>query len=128
MPTSESPPLELNQNRIQIDRPCCICNGIYVYTIRFALDVIRDLRGLAVYRRNILLEAIESQLAHEPIAPTRHRKMLVNLVPPWDAVPPIWELRVREYRVFCDVSEAEQTVFVRAIRRKPPGKRTEEIL
>lgn len=54
--------------------------------------------------------------------------MLVNLVPPWDAVSPIWELRIGEYRVFYDVSEAEKTVFVRAIRRKPPGKRTEEIL
>lgn len=107
---------------------CCICNGICVYTIRFAVDVVRDLRGLSAYRRNILLEAIESQLAHTPIAPTRHRKMLVNLVPPWDAVPPIWELRVGEYRAFYDVAEEDKTVFVRAIRRKPPGKKTEEIL
>lgn len=99
-----------------------------MYTIRFALDVIRDLRGLSAYRRNILLEAIESQLAHAPTVPTRHRKMLVNLVPPWDAVPPIWELRVGEYRVFYDVSGAEKIVFVQAIRRKPPGRRTEEIL
>lgn len=107
---------------------CCICNGICVHIIRFAVDVIRDLRGLSAYRRNILLEAIESQLTHTPIASTRHRKMLVNLVPPWDAVPPIWELRVGEYRVFYDVSEEDKTVFVRAIRRKPPEKRTEEIL
>ncbi|MGB4781205.1 type II toxin-antitoxin system RelE family toxin [Candidatus Methylomirabilis sp.] len=56
------------------------------------------------------------------------QKMLVNLVPPWDAVPPIWELRVGEYRVFYDVSEEDKTVFVRAIRRKLPGKGTEEIL
>jgi mRNA-degrading endonuclease RelE of RelBE toxin-antitoxin system len=53
---------------------------------------------------------------------------LVNLIPPWEAVSLIWELRVGEYRVFYDVSEVEETVYVRAIRRKPPGKRTEEIL
>ena len=52
----------------------------------------------------------------------------MNLIPPWDAVPPIWELRVGEYRVFYDVSEEEKTVYVRAIRKKPQGKRTEEIL
>jgi len=99
-----------------------------MYTIRFAVDVIKDLRKLSAYRRNIILEAIETQLSHEPTSPTKNRKLLVNLIPPWDAVPPIWELRVGEYRVFYDVSEAEKTVYVRAIRRKPPGKRTEEIL
>ena len=52
----------------------------------------------------------------------------MNLVPPWTAEPPIWELRVGDYRVFYDVSEADITVYVRAIRVKPPGKTTEEIL
>jgi len=52
----------------------------------------------------------------------------MNLIPPWDAVPPIWELRVGGYRVFYDVSEEGKTVYVRAIRRKPAARRTEEIL
>ncbi len=99
-----------------------------MYVIRFARDVAIDLRKLSVYRQNILLEAIGTQLAHEPTALTRNRKLLVNLIPPWDAVPPIWELRVGEYRIFYDVSEEEGTVYVRAIRRKPPWRRTEEIL
>ncbi len=43
-------------------------------------------------------------------------------------IPPVWELRVREYRVFYDVAAAEQTVYVRAIRRKPGHRTTEEIL
>lgn len=98
-----------------------------MYVTRFARDVVRDLRKLSMYRQNILFEAID-QLSHEPTAPTRNRKLLVNLIPPWDAVPPIWELRVGEYRIFYDVSEEERTVYVRAIRRKPPGRRTEEIL
>jgi mRNA-degrading endonuclease RelE of RelBE toxin-antitoxin system len=99
-----------------------------MYAIRFAVDVIKDLKKLSAYRRNLVIEAIETQLEHEPTSPARNRRLLVNLIPPWDAVPPIWELRVGEYRVFYDVSEEEKTVYVRAIRRKPSGKRTEEIL
>jgi len=99
-----------------------------MYVILFARDVSRDLRKLSVYRQKILFEAIETHPSHEPTAPTRNRKLLVNLIPPWDAVPPIWELRVGEYRIFYDVSEEERTVYVRAIRTKPPGKRTEDIL
>jgi mRNA-degrading endonuclease RelE of RelBE toxin-antitoxin system len=35
---------------------------------------------------------------------------------------------VGEYRVFYDVGEVERVVYVRAIRRKPPHRTTEEIL
>jgi mRNA-degrading endonuclease RelE of RelBE toxin-antitoxin system len=99
-----------------------------MYAIRFVVDVIKDLKKLSAYHRNLVIEAVETQLVHEPTSPARNRKLLVNLIPPWDAMPPIWELRVGEYRVFYDVSEEEKTVYVRAIRRKPSGKRTEEIL
>lgn len=99
-----------------------------MYAIRFAVDVVKDLRKLSAYRRKIVLGGIETQLSYEPTSPTRNRKLLVNLVPPWDAVPPIWELRVEEYRVFYDVAEEEKTVYVRAIRRKPAGRRTGEVL
>ena len=99
-----------------------------MYAIRFAVEVTDDLKRLSAYRRKILLDAIEAQLSYEPTSPTKNRKLLVNLIPPWEAVSPIWELRVGEYRVFYDVSEVEETIYVRAIRRKPPGKRTEEIL
>jgi mRNA-degrading endonuclease RelE of RelBE toxin-antitoxin system len=43
-------------------------------------------------------------------------------------VQPVWELRVGEYRVFYDVDEVGGQVVVRAVRRKPPHKTTEEIL
>lgn len=88
----------------------------------------KDLRRLSAYHRSIVLEAIDTQLSHEPASPTQHKKLLMNLIPPWDAVPPIWELRVGGYRVFYDVSEEGKTVYVRAIRRKPAARRTEEIL
>ena len=99
-----------------------------MYRIRFAVGVVSDLKRLTAYRRSIILGTIRTQLSNEPTAPAKNRKLLANLIPPWDAVPPIWELRVGEYRVFYDVSEEERTVFVRAIRRKAPGRRTEEIL
>ena len=99
-----------------------------MYTIRFAADVVRDLRNLSASRRNIVLAAIETQLSREPTAPTNNRKLLVTLIPPWDAVPPMWERRVGESRVVYDVSAEEKAVYVRAVRRTPPGRRTEEIL
>lgn len=68
------------------------------------------------------------QLKYEPTRQTRHRKILVALAPPWDHADPVWELRVGEYRVFYDVDHVQATVGVRAIRRKPPHKTTEEIL
>jgi mRNA-degrading endonuclease RelE of RelBE toxin-antitoxin system len=99
-----------------------------VYEIRFAEGVETDLKELSAYHRRALLDAIEMQLRIDPTAETRNRKQLASLVPPWTAEPPIWELRVGEHRVFYDVSEEESVVYVRAIRKKPPGKTTEEIL
>jgi mRNA-degrading endonuclease RelE of RelBE toxin-antitoxin system len=99
-----------------------------VYAIRFAKGVEADLKRLTPYYRRHVLDAIETQLPDAPTTPARNRKLLVNLTPPWEAEPPIWELRVAEYRVFYDVSDEEQVVYVRAIRRKPAGRTTEEIL
>ena len=99
-----------------------------MYRLRFSEDVTKDLKPLAAYHRSMVLQAIQTHLPDEPTTPTRNRKVLVGLIPPWTAEPPIWELRVGDYRVFYDVSEAEGVVYVRAIRMKPPGKTTEEIL
>lgn len=99
-----------------------------MYRIRFAQDVAEDLKRLTAYHRKKVLQVIESQLPHDPTRPTRNRKLLVNLIPPWAAEPPVWELRVGDYRVFYDVSEDEGVVYVRAIRRKPAGRTTEDIL
>ncbi len=54
--------------------------------------------------------------------------MLIGLVPPWTAEAPIWELRVGDYRVFYDVADEERVVYIRAVRKKPAGRTTEEIL
>ena len=78
-----------------------------VFEIRFAEGVEEDLRNIRIYYRNQILDAIEKQLVHEPDTRTRNRKLLENLIPPWQMVAPIWELRVGEYRVFYDISETE---------------------
>jgi len=99
-----------------------------VYEIRFAAGVVKDLRDLRASERRRILDDLQRKLSHEPIRPTKHIKQLRNLVPPFESVPPIWQLRTGDYRVFYDIDEAEKRVFVRAVRRKPPHRTTEEIL
>jgi mRNA-degrading endonuclease RelE of RelBE toxin-antitoxin system len=98
------------------------------YTLDYAEGVAEDLAALRAYERKQILDAIEKHLTYEPTQSTRNKKILVGLVPPWNHVDPIWELRIGEYRIFYDVDTETFCVTVRAIRRKPPHKTTEEIL
>lgn len=111
-----------------VDSESRICKNTCVFRIELSADVENDLKRIPRYYRKSILDEIEAQLSHEPTVPTRNRKVLVNLAPPWDVVSVVWELRIGEYRVFYDVAEAEQRVSIRAIRRKPHGKTTKEIL
>jgi len=99
-----------------------------VYKISYSNAVVDDLKSIGAPQRSQILDEIEVQLTHEPSRETRNRKILVGLVPPWEHVPPIWELRIGEYRVFYDIAEKEKHVMVRAVRHKPAHKTTEEIL
>ena len=105
-----------------------ICNNIYMYRVRFAKGVGHDLKRIRADHRSLILERIQEMLTQEPTVETRNRKQLVNLVPPFEAIAPVWELRIREYRVFYDVSEEEKIVYIRAIRRKPAHRSSGEIL
>lgn len=86
-----------------------------MFEIRFAEGALDDLEAVPRFHQGRLLEQIERQLAATPLAPTRKRKPLVGLIPPWDQVRPVWELRVGEYRVFYDVDEDASVVIVQAI-------------
>lgn len=99
-----------------------------MYRILFAAAVEDDLKALSPYHRNRILDDIQVSLTREPTVPSRNRKLLVNLLPPWEATSFVWELRSGDHRVFYDVDEDNLVVYVRAIRKKPPGKTTEEIL
>ena len=99
-----------------------------MYEIEYVEGVADDLADLRAYERAHILDSIEKQLKYEPTRQTRNKKILVGLVPPWEHVEPVWELRIGEYRVFYDVDGETSTVTIRAIRHKPPHKTTEEIL
>ena len=99
-----------------------------MYVTDYAAGVVEDLAGLRAYDRKRILDRIEQELQHQPTRKTRNKKPIFGLQPPWDYEEPIWELRIGEFRVFYDVEDAQSLVTIRAIRRKPPHKTTEDIL
>ena len=94
---------------------------------RFAHGALEDLKRLRAHERVRVVGEIERCLVEQPQEPSRNRKELTALVPPWEHVPPVWELRVDDYRVFYDVDKGARLVVVRAVRRKGRSK-TREIL
>lgn len=99
-----------------------------LYEIRFAVSVVSDLKRLRASQRRRIFDEIRRKLAEEPTKVTKHIKQLQKLVPPFEAVPPVWQLRIGDHRVFYDVDSEPKKVFVRAVRRKPPHLTTEQIL
>lgn len=99
-----------------------------VYEIEFEENVEKEMARIRPFEGRRIFEAIHAQLGHEPTREARHRKILRGIKPPFNAMPPVWELRVGEYRVFYDVNETTMKVYVRAVRRKPPHRTTKEIL
>jgi len=63
-----------------------------MYRIEFAEGVEEDLVELSTFHERAVMDAIAAQLLYEPTRPTRNRKRLVSLIPPWPSEPPIWEL------------------------------------
>ena len=84
------------------------------FTIELTRGAVEELKAVRVFDRRRIVGEMNSQLVHEPTVPTRNRKMLKAALPDFEHVPPVWELRVGEYRVFYDVDESAQTVYVRA--------------
>jgi mRNA-degrading endonuclease RelE of RelBE toxin-antitoxin system len=99
-----------------------------MYTVEFTDGVPEDLKALRATDRKRILDKIDEQLLHSPTRPTRNKKIVVGLKPPWEQEEPVWELRVGRFRVFYDVNETEQRVVIRAVREKPSHRTTEEIL
>lgn len=99
-----------------------------MFRILFSTEVERDLKKIARFYRNRILDEIEAQLSDHPTDITKQKKVLIDLSPPWTGVSIVRELRVGAYRVFYDVDEANNAVYIRAVRKKPSGKTTEEIL
>ncbi len=98
------------------------------YEVRLTDLATEELRAIRVFDRRWVVDEIKRQLRYEPTVSTRNRKCLDAAVPEFEHVPPVWELRVGDYRIFYDVEETSPTVYVRAVRRKEPGQTTEEII
>ena len=88
---------------------------------------LEELESLRAFDQRRILGDIREQLGDEPGVPTRRRKCLIDLTPAFEHELPVWQLRVGEFRVFYDVAEEEQRVNIRAVRRKEPRQRTEDI-
>jgi len=87
--------------------------GLYMYEIEFTPTAREDLRYFKKYEQNIIIEAVETQLAYEPTVETTNR---FQRNPPYLAD---WELRVGDFRVFYDVEEIVRVVRIERIGEKP---------
>jgi mRNA-degrading endonuclease RelE of RelBE toxin-antitoxin system len=99
-----------------------------MYEIEYSESVAEDLRELRAYDRSTILDRIEEQLRFQPTEETKNRKPLPGFVPPWEHNPPVWELRITEFRVYYDVDVEKRIVGIGAIRRKPPHTTNQEAL
>jgi mRNA-degrading endonuclease RelE of RelBE toxin-antitoxin system len=79
------------------------------YEIDFSPDAIEHLSALRPFEQRRIADSIETQLRHEPLRDSRHRKpMRSNLVA-------TRELRVGDYPAYYDVDQSELKVLIRAI-------------
>jgi len=100
--------------------------------VTFAVEImpsaLKELQEIEAFYRRQIAEAIDQQLPHQPTTPTRNRKPLVVPVASFEFNPPLWELRIGNFRVFYDIDETDHTVHIRAVREKPPHASSEDIL
>lgn len=89
-----------------------------MYTIEIARAAQADLGTVRAFERARILTAIRAELSHTPAVAAGHRKILRDLRPSWDHVPPLWQMRVGDYRIFYDTDEADLVVYVRRVIRK----------
>ena len=87
-----------------------------------------ELMAIRVFDRRTIVDKVREQLTHQPTEETRNRKRLDSAAPVFDHVPPVWELRVGDYRVFYYVDARSQIVFIRAVRFKRQGQTTEDLI
>jgi mRNA-degrading endonuclease RelE of RelBE toxin-antitoxin system len=86
------------------------------FAIEFSPRARDNLKVLRKRDQQIILDAIEVQLIHQPDRPTINRKKMEdNLLAPW-------ELRLGSFRVFYDLDESEKKVIIVAVGRKLHNK------
>ncbi len=98
------------------------------FAVQIMPSALEELKVIRVFYRRQIAQAIDDQLQHQPKSPTRNRKVLQVTQATFAFEPPLWELRIGDFRVFYNVDEHKQTVYVRAIREKPSRATTEEVV
>jgi mRNA-degrading endonuclease RelE of RelBE toxin-antitoxin system len=98
------------------------------FAVQIMPSALEELKAVKVFYRRQIAKAIDEQLHDQPTSATRHRKILAVTQASFAFEPPLWELRIGNFRVFYDVDEQNQIVYVRAVREKPPDATTEEVL
>lgn len=98
------------------------------YAIEIVPSALDELKRIKPFHRQLIRKAINQQLTTQPTIESKNRKPLHGAKPDFEHVPPLSQLRVRLFRVFYDVNDAEQLVFIRAVREKPLHTTTEDIL
>lgn len=98
------------------------------FAVQIVRSALKELQAFKPYHQRQIAEAIDRQLPRQPNLPTRHRKPLSVTEASFVFNPPLWELRIGDLRVFYDVDEQNQVVYIRAVRAKPPHARTEDVL
>lgn len=92
-----------------------------VWAVEFTVSAILELGAVRAFDRRRIYDAIMKQLTEAPATHTKNRKMLSADEEDGSATsprPPLWELRVGDYRVSYDIDERTATVVVRAVRHK----------
>ena len=98
------------------------------FSITFTETARAEMKGLKAFEARLVAEAIVTGLTHQPFVATRNRKQLVGVRASFDFRPPLWELRVKDLRIFYDGNEADRTITIRSVRRKEPKQTTQEVL
>lgn len=99
-----------------------------MFKVEIVPDAVEELGVIPAFHRGRIEQAVEKQLQFEPVKRTKNRKSLEGVLAGFEHDPPLWQLRVGEWRVFYDIDLEEKVVTIRAIRKKLPSSRTEDIL
>src|SRR5437879_3535985 len=79
------------------------------FEIEYSPDALSQLEALRRFDQARVASGIETRLRHEPLVPSRHRKLMRS------KIISTWELRIADFRVYYDVDESAEMVFIRAI-------------
>jgi mRNA-degrading endonuclease RelE of RelBE toxin-antitoxin system len=88
----------------------------------------REIEAFRAFDQRRIVHDMAEQLGDQPTLVTRRRKCLGTLVATFEHEPPIWQLRVGDFRIFYDVDDELQLVHIRAVRRKETDQTTGDVL